>query len=266
MSELTDVQTFIDSSRRVRSARELEQLLAHISQHMGFDYYALIHHVDLTPMNAERSHMDDGDLIALTNYPQEWVATYVARSIVSNDPVHLASHRTNVGFRWDEVGKLIDLTSAHRSIRVDTLKAGLDQGFTVPANIPGEANGSCSFAMRRGRVLPAERLAMAQLVGSFAFQAARSLVLRARDTHELRRRTALPPRQLDCILLVAKGRSDAEIADELGISEETVKWYLKEARQTYGVNKRVQLVLRTIFDGQLAISDIFSERPPRTGG
>lgn len=261
MSSLEDIDRFITASKRVRSARELEDLVSIISREMGFDYYALIHHVDLAPMNPDLTHMDDGGLLALTNYPPEWIAVYVARNIVANDPVHLASHRTSVGFRWDEVNKLINVTSAHRNIRNDTLRAGLDQGFTVPANIPGEANGSCSFAMRAGRMLPEGRLPMAQLIGAYAFQAARDLVLRKRDTHELRRRTPLPQRQLECILLVAKGHSDREIAGRLAISEETVKWYLKEARQAYGVNKRVQLVMHAIYDGQLPLSEVFRDTP-----
>ena len=261
MSSLEDINDFITASRRVRTARELEGLVLSISREMGFDYFALIHHVDLAPMNDELSHMDDGGLLALTNYPPEWVAAYVARNIVVNDPVHLASHRTSVGFRWDEVNRLIDVTTAHRHIRDDTLKAGLDQGFTVPANIPGEANGSCSFAMRSGRSLPERNLPMAQLIGSYAFQAARDLVLRRRDTHELRRKAPLPQRQLECILLVAKGYNDAEIGQKLGITEETVKWYLKQARATYGVNKRVQLVMHAIWDGQLPLSEVFRDTP-----
>jgi LuxR family quorum-sensing system transcriptional regulator CciR len=261
LSSLEDVDSFIFASKRVRTAHELEVLVSSIASEMGFDYYALIHHVDLAPMNSELTHMDNGGLLALTNYPPEWVATYVARNIVANDPVHLASHRTSVGFRWDEVNKLIDVTSTHRHIRDDTLRAGLDQGFTVPANIPGEANGSCSFAMRSGRDLPIRKLPMAQLIGSYAFQAARDLILRRRDTHGLKRKAPLPQRQLECILLVAKGYNDHQIGDRLGITEETVKWYLKEARAAYGVSKRVQLVMHAIWDGQLPLSEVFRETP-----
>src|SRR3546814_9643029 len=69
---------------------------------MGFDYFSLIHHVDLSPLSADLAHMDQGDLIGLTNYPQEWVEIYQRRNIVANDPILLASHQTNVGFAWDD--------------------------------------------------------------------------------------------------------------------------------------------------------------------
>ena len=257
MTQLQDVQRFIDASRQVTSPQELEQLVSDMSTEMGFDFFALIHHVDLAPMNPQLTHMIDGTLVAITNYPPGWVEAYVARNIVANDPVHLASHRTNVGFRWDEVSKLIEVTSAHRAITADTRKAGIEQGYTVPANVPGEANGSCSFAMRAGRRLPDENLAMAQLVGSFAFQAARSLIEKAKDMSAFTRRVPLTQRQLECIVLVARGKSDWEISRILGISEETVKTHLKQAREAYDVPKRVQAVLRAVYDGQLALSDVF---------
>lgn len=112
-----------------------------------------------------------------------------------NDPVLLASHRSLVGFRWDDVPRYVDLTSVHRQITADARKGGMGQGFTVPAHVPGEANGSCSFAMRPGRALPERSLHFAQLVGSFAFQAARTLVLNARNVPVPGRGSAYTPDQ-----------------------------------------------------------------------
>src|SRR3546814_10053000 len=95
-------------------------------------------------LSADLAHMDQGDLIGLTNYPQEWVEIYQRRNIVANDPILLASHQTNVGFAWDDIGDLINVTAQHREITSDTRRAGIGNGFTVPAHVPGEANGSRS--------------------------------------------------------------------------------------------------------------------------
>lgn len=258
MTAFAQVEQFIDQSRRAATPRELESLLADITAEMGFDFYALVHHVDLTPMRRDLRHMANGSLVAITNYPEAWVETYVARNMVGSDPVHLASHRTNVGFRWGDVGRYIRLSLDHRAMLDDTRHAGIEEGYTVPANVPGEANGSCTFAIRRGARLPDQNLAMAQLVGSFAFQAARSLVMRAQAQAQ-----AQPPdppqltqRQLECVLLVGRGKSDWEIGRILGISEETVKHHLKQAREHYDVARRVQLVMRAVHDGQIALTDL----------
>lgn len=251
MSSFHEVQAFIDASKKAASATELQSLVETITNEMGFDYYALVHHVDLT-------HRCSGKLVALSNYPESWIERYVEQNIVANDPVHLASHRTNVGFAWEEVSNLIKVTTAHRKITAETRKAGIADGYTVPANVPGEANGSCSFAMKFGKALPRTNIPMAQLVGSFAFQAARQMIVNAHGPDTLSPPIRLTPRQLECVLLVGKGKSDWEIAKILGIKEDTVTEYLDDARQRYDVGKRIQLVMRAIFDGQIALSDVMN--------
>ncbi|PSJ40365.1 LuxR family transcriptional regulator [Sphingomonas deserti] len=222
---------------------------------MGFDHYALMHHVDLTHYDPSLGHMDRGEMVALSNYPQAWVEEYIRRGIVSDDPILLASQRTNVGFTWDEVPSLIDFTAAHRALTDDTRRAGLWSGYTVPAHVPGEATGSCTFAMRVGRPLPMHNLAMAQLVGAFAFQAARTMVANARPQPAPRARK-LTDRQLQCTILVGRGLNERQIAARLGISDETVKRHLKEARQAFQVAKSVQLVTRSLHYGQISLSDL----------
>lgn len=256
MSRLADVQKFIEASRSVRTPRALESLLADVSAQMGFDHYALIHHVDLTAYNSSLDHMQRGEMVALSNYPEAWIHEYIRRNIVADDPVLLASHRSAVGFRWDEVPNLIKVTSAHRDVTEDTHRAGLGEGFTVPAHVPGEATGSCNFAMRIGRALPARNLPMAQLVGAYAFQAARSMVASARDRRNGRPIRRLTDRQLECTILVGRGLTEQQIAGRLGISDETVKRHLKEARQVYEVAKSIQLVARSLYDGHIALTDL----------
>jgi LuxR family quorum-sensing system transcriptional regulator CciR len=184
------------------------------------------------------------------------VEAYVARNIVANDPVLLASERTNAGFIWDEVGNFIEVTADHRLVTEDTRHAGLVAGYTVPANVPGEANGSCNFAVRAGHALPIANLPMAQVVGAFAFQAARTLVLKAKDAGSKFSKVSLTQRQLECILFVARGKTDWEIGQILGISEETVKRHLADARDRYDVSKRMQVVMRAVYEGKIAMSDI----------
>lgn len=162
MSRLDAVQAFVDDARSLRRPTELRNLLADITVEMRFDFFALMHHVDLSGYTEALTHMEKGELVALSTYPEMWVETYIADNIVDNDPVLLASQRTNVGFPWSEVPTLIAETQAHREIRKRTVKAGIDDGFTVPAHVPGEVNGSCHFAMATGRALPDRNLNMAQ--------------------------------------------------------------------------------------------------------
>ena len=116
-------------------------------------------------------------------------------------------------------------------------------------------NGSCNFAVGPKRAAPRDNFSMAQLVGSFAFQAARSMVVRSRGLIA-RPPVKLTDRQLECIVLVARGKTDWEIGAILGISEETVKRHIADARARYDVPKRMQVVLRALFDGVVPLSEM----------
>jgi LuxR family quorum-sensing system transcriptional regulator CciR len=97
---------------------------------------------------------------------------------------------------------------------------------------------------------------MAQLIGSFAFQTARNLVRVSIQDLGSTPAQPLSERQLQCVALVARGKSDWEIGKILNISEETVKRHLSLARAHYDVPKRIQVALRAIFEGQIALSDV----------
>jgi DNA-binding CsgD family transcriptional regulator len=65
------------------------------------------------------------------------------------------------------------------------------------------------------------------------------------DTPELR------PRERQCLELCARGRTDSEIARELGVSLATVRRHIESARIRFGVSTRVQAALRAVLSGQI---------------
>jgi len=256
VSKFHDVQTFIELSRHVQTPAALHDLMQAVSREMGFDHFALVHHVDLRPQGTLVSHVVTEDFIALSDYPQAWMDQYINDDIVSDDPVLLAAQRTGAGFGWDRLGDYIQITPAHRQLIEKTRKAGICDGFTVPANIPGELNGSCNFAVGPRHDAPRDNYAMAHVVGSFAFEAARTLVARMRNVAD-QKPVKLAHRELECIALVARGKSDWEIGRILGLSEGTVATYVKRARERYGVSSRIQVVLRAAYDGTIPFSELF---------
>jgi LuxR family quorum-sensing system transcriptional regulator CciR len=257
MTQLADVQAFIDQSRLTANPVDLHALMQDITREMGFDHFALVHHVDLRSYGAFNGHLLTREFVALSDYPQAWTEQYVSNEVVNLDPVLAASQRTNVGFCWDQIGEIMNVSSAQRQVFERGRSLGISDGFTVPANVPGEYSGSCNFVLGSGRSLPREKLAMTQLVGSFAFQAARSMVLHMRSLPG-QAPVPLTDRQVECIVLVARGKTDWEIGKILGISEETVKQHIADARQRYDVTKRVQVVLRTLFDGHVPLSEMLN--------
>ena len=239
------VQAFVEHVSGSGSEADLADALAQITAELGFSHYALTHHVDIrqAPQPA----------IRLDNYPSDWADYFDAEGLGDSDPVHRACDLTSVGFAWSRLSGMIHLTDRDRRILELAQARGLANGFTVPAHVPGEANGSCSFAVEKGTTLDEAIFPVAQLVGAFAFEAARRLWRM--------RASPVPPRPLterqrDCLLWAARGKSDWEVSKILGISQETVIQHLKQARERYGVTKRTMLAVNALFDGTISFTDI----------
>lgn len=244
MTDLAAATNFLEYVKTANSNTELGLALAAVCEALGFQYFALTHHLVVQEPRAARLH----------NYPEPWVAWFDDNDLGVTDPVHRASQLTNVGFVWSDVPAMIKLTRADEEVLGRARREGIGDGFTVPAHIPGEASGSCSFAVTPSRAIPSAQLPIVQLIGAFAFEAARRV-------NEVRpvapgRPPILTDRQRDCVLWVARGKTDWEIAQILGLSPETVIQHLKLARERYEVSKRALLAVRALFDGLITFSDI----------
>lgn len=244
------IDQFDEQAGDCSSDAELRQLVEDAVRELGFDYFALLHHASLGNAGTR--------LIRIDNYPPGWEAELLANDFAADDPVHLASGRTNTGFKWERIDALVPLTRRHRDILERSGRYGIGTGFTVPANVPGEPSGSCSFAMRKGRALPARRLLGAELIGAHAFCVAR----RMHDYPALGAHPRLSRRELQCLHLVAAGKGDWEIARILGISLETARQYVKRARAAYDVVSRTQLVVHGLRDAWISFDDAI---PPDGG-
>ncbi len=240
------VDAFVRDVSEVQMEADLAQLLAEISREMGFSFFALTHHVDI-PRSPKPA-------IRLANYPSDWVDFFDNQKLGTSDPVHRASHLTSVGFPWSRLSSLIELTPRDHQVLELAARRGIGDGFTIPAHVPGESNGSCSFATEAGKSLSESHLPLAQLVGAFAFEAARRVwQMRGGGPSPAPR---LTDRQRDCVVWAARGKTDWEIARILGVSHETVIQYLKRARERYGVTKRTMLAVHALFDGTISFTDV----------
>ena len=244
------IDRFEESARRCVSLKDLRVLLGEVTGELGFSYFALLHHASLVSPAPWRIRLD--------NYPRRWERELRERHRPTDDPVHMASRRTVTGFIWSDMDRIITLGPAQRRILERSRHHGLGEGFTVPANIPGEPSGSCSFAMKEGRPLRESRLLCAEQIGAHAFEAARRLA--GLDAPPAPPR--LRPRELQCLRLLARGKTDWEIAAILGISNETARQYVKSARAAYDVVSRTQLVVHGLRDMLIGFDDAI---PPSEG-
>lgn len=246
MQRLAIADAFVEHARSVRTQDQLYELLRQCCSDLQIRYFALLHHVDFARKGSEA--------IRLHNYPALWQSWFDENRLGKSDPIHRASHTAVFGFPWSSLSRMIKLTPTDHSVLAQARIVGIGDGYTVPAHVPGEINGSCSFAVEAGEEFPDQLHLIAQLIGGLAFEAARRITP-AQEAWSTSRAT-LTERQIDCVLWAARGKTDWEISVILGISHETVIQHLKQARERYGVRKRALLAVRALFDGLISFSDI----------
>lgn len=239
-----DVDAFIGPLRSAGKLADVGCILKDVCDVVGARYYAVAQHLD--------AHESGAAGFRIHNYPEHWASWFDDQKLGRIDPVHRASQKSLVGFRWSSVPDLISLSPRDGKILDAARDYGLGGGFTVPANVPGEALGSCSFVAADDDDLDEAVLPYAQLAGQFAFEAARRM-----SSARTEPPAALTDRQIECILWVGRGKTDWEIASILGVSPNTVIEHLRNARQRYTAATRAMLPVRALYEGALSFADLF---------
>ncbi|MEW6626908.1 MAG: LuxR family transcriptional regulator [Pseudomonadota bacterium] len=229
----------------------LYEAIDKVAHALGFDRFALSVEVGLGG--------DAGTSVLVHSYPASWADIYVGFNLAATDPVRRAGESSLSGFRWSEISQIIPMTPMEQ-VTFDTgRKHGMVDGFTVPRHLPGMVTGSCTFVTSTDQGLPEEQLIVADSLGAIAIAQASRLSGWRKPVTKAR----LTDRQRDCVLWAARGKTDWEIAQILGISQDTVIQHLKEARERYDARKRASLILYALFEGLISFSDVFRWRERR---
>ncbi len=253
VTRLAEVQRFVRTVREATRLSDVTNVLSDATRLFDFDYFALVQRVN--------SRLAIGP-VQLSDFPEGWVDLLTTTKYYVHDPVLVACEKSVAPFAWDAIPTMFDMSKHQKAYMINARAAGLESGYTVPIHVPGAASGLCSFVTTKGRELPTESLPAAQYLACFAFEAARRLVSTqpANDGGGTGGGSDVPPkltqRQFDCVVLAARGKSDWVSGKLLGLSPDTVHKYLESAKRRYGVSSRTELVVRTLYDGQLSFSDI----------
>lgn len=242
--------TFIRAARRARSVHDLAIIMEGVTAEMGFRHYALIHHADLRGSPPGRVDIKD--------YPDAIAARIITEGRFRRDPVIRACVFADGAFLWSDLGRIIHLDRQDRRCLEAGQREGLDEGITVPCVLLGDCMGSCTFAGARRPGSAARFLGPAQMIGIFAFQAARRLIAGERPLAPLPR---LHPRPRDCVALAGLGLSNKAIARALSLTPRTVDGYMTEARELFGVHGRTELVVSAVFAGEVGLDELRRPQP-----
>jgi LuxR family quorum-sensing system transcriptional regulator CciR len=246
VSQFGQVQDFVKTVREASDLDAISACLSDATRRFDFDFFGMVQRV------SARLSVSP---VQLSDFPAEWRELLAAEDYYVHDPVLAACEKSVAPFSWDDLPKLITMTRQHHQYMANAGRQGLSRGYTIPIHVPGEASGLCSFVTKNGRDLPAKSLPAAQYLACFAFEAARRLVVRRSEEAGVPK---LTQRQLDCVVLAARGKSDWVAARLLGLSPDTVHKYLESAKKRYEVSSRTELVVRALYDGQLSFHDVLN--------
>jgi hypothetical protein len=151
------VRDFLEAASAARTATELKTLIEGAAHELGFEYVALLHSLSLFRQSPW--------LIRYDTYPDGWDRRLLRRGHKIIDPMLLIARRRLSAFLWSDVLRQVRLSSVQQSVLTNAYRFGIRQGITIPANVPGEPEGSISFASSRSREIGQSRILAADAVG-----------------------------------------------------------------------------------------------------
>jgi DNA-binding CsgD family transcriptional regulator len=178
--------------------------------------------------------------------PLDWRATYERRKLHLVDPFLIEASRSSEAFLYTEKRESwLKETALHPVI--DLAEGyGWREIMGVLIHGPFGYHGIVSLgSFETPRLAAEERLALEL--------ASRRIHNRCRAEPGFglgpQTKADLSPRQIECMRWSARGKSDTDIADLMGLSKSTVHFHIEEAKKKLAVRTRVEAVARLVLDG-----------------
>jgi len=173
----------------------------------------------------------------ITNWPAELMSLFDREGMMQTSPVLRRLRGSTIPFTFD-----LDAVAAERQGQARGLfgRFGVVRGAYFPVHDMSGSRGAVSLA---GDGLPFTHQQMMELmyISVHVFERLaeiRNLDVRTTDT--------LTDREVDCLNWTAAGKTSAEIAEILGLSEHTVNHYLNRAAKKLDTVNRTQAVAKAL--------------------
>lgn len=217
---------------------QLRTLAAVLGRHLGLEWYFFCARIPLSLINP--------DVVTLTNFPASWLKRYAERRYAAVDPtvIHARDHSTPLDWRQIDPAGHPD-PDAVKAFIADATAAGFRNGLTVPVHGSGGERSLLNLATAADdpatRRLVKRALPQATAAATYLHEA----VLRI---HGLRlpEQQPLTNREKECLRWIAEGKTTAETAAILKITERTVSFHLQNAADKLQVSNRTQAIARAV--------------------
>lgn len=185
------------------------------------------------------------DGLVFQSFPDDWVEHYIREGYFAFDPIITAAKMESAPFKWFDVGDMFPLGAAQKRY-LETLKAStVKDGLAVPIYGARGTNAYFGLGSRAGPLADMRVLQFAAHQLHDRFLAVHGPILEAPPP-------ALTAREKDVLHWMVLGKSNADIADILGVSPHTVDTLVRRLFAKLGVTNRISAALRAVGAGLIA--------------
>lgn len=186
-------------------------------------------------------------LAFLTNWPEELLRRYDELGLLKDSPIFLALRSSTKPVIWsNRPGARHSIKGHAREIQDMFCSFGMYEGVHFSVQEPGGKRGAVGFAGDRP---PPGEAEMAEL--NFAANLIYERLLELDKGSKPQKTQKLSQREGECLMWTASGKTSAEIAIILKLSEHTVNHYLTAACQKLGATNRAHAVYKAMRAGYL---------------
>ncbi len=239
-----DFSDFLEQSEGATSPGELFDLLVRAGRSVGFGRVAYL------ALRGDHPLVRHSKLpwpFVETNFPAHWLTSYTARREHEEDPVLRYVAVYQYPFRWEELTRSHHPGNGASHLCARAAREKGQRGVTVPIHGPNRRLAAICFASEDHG--PAkEALGWFQAVAIQYYRRAADLDMIEAATDAL---PDLTERQLECLRLVAEGKSSWDIGTILGISSVTATYHIKNAMRKLSTGSRTVAAIKAIELGLL---------------
>ncbi|WP_226739456.1 helix-turn-helix transcriptional regulator [Microvirga lenta] len=256
-----DLDEAIAGIEACTSLDELRIFLQDIIENYGFSAFNFI--------DAGQPHLDMP--FHFGTISGAWKEEYIRNNFVVVDPAIAKARKINIPFTWGSI-PLPVFTGRRKPGAIKTMEAARDHGFTEGLMIPyhfrdqlGRVHSSATTFFWRDPVekfhfLLSERKHELHLIMIYWVQRAVDIIAREHRAgvtvirpHQNNTGIALTDRERDMLAWAARGKTVADTADILKISEETVETHIRNAMRKLDATNKTHAVAKAIYLGLIDV-------------
>lgn len=236
----------LESLAGCRSMEDLHGATQALVKKIGYEYFIYGVQVNTSITSPYR--------FIFSGYPHAWRDHYVKEGYLEKDPTVLGCIRDRrvVPLIWS--AESFSATTDSRRLYDQALESGVGGGVSVyvqggrgEAAMLSVATPTSPKRLRRDAL---DTLGRVQLLGCYLHEAVQRVVL-SKEVREVKT-APLTPRERECLVWAAEGKTAWEIGNIISVAERTVNFHLQNAAHKLGVTSRQHAVARAISMGLVA--------------